>query len=523
MTMRCASVVIALLIAVTTLPLGGMTALAAPALSSRLDALVDTFPGGVAVWIADPAKTEALYAREADTEIVAASLYKLALLAEVEHQVELGTLRYDDTVLIEWEDITDDGSFEAPGTELTVDEALEAMITISDNGTAMHFWRTLGGKDVNAFLEKSGISGFHVAEDPSEDNVVTARAIGTYFTKLASGELVSKAASKRMIDRLERQQINDRIPAQLPEGTRVAHKTGNLVGLVHDAGIVFTPRSQRVVVALTWDTDDDAATELISHVSAAVYSEALKAPAAVRYSVPLERQYVQNGATLAFDVGVENIGDEAWTLSGPSRMGLVWELRDRSNSVIARGPRPLPLGDVPPGGSVTVPVVVAVPTKPGDAKLLVGLVDGTGRALSSLGVSSAAVPVRIHLPFFADTAVRVPSVMHRREASMIEVGVVAYEPVRWDDHSLALGWRFIDTATDRVIAQGTQQLGVMKTYQRTASFFAPLVAPNVRGTYVLEYELRERGFIIGQTRTRMVEIGAPRTYGDEAGPTRTVR
>lgn len=521
--MRSAVVGVAALLAVLAVPLGASPAAAAPSLNARIDELTGSFPGDAALWVADPALPQPLYARQADRSVIAASLYKLALLAEVEHQVELGKLRYADTIVIEWEDITDDGSFEAPGTELTVDEALEAMITISDNGAAMHFWRTLGGKDVNAFLQKSGIGGFHLAEDASEDNTVTARAIGTYFTKLAKGELVSKAASKRMLDRLERQQINDRIPAQLPEGTRVAHKTGNLVGLVHDAGIVFTPRSPRVVVALTWDADDAAATELISHVSAAVYGEALKAPAAVRYSVPLERQYVQNGATLAFDVGVENIGDDAWTLTGPGRMGLVWELRDGSNSVIARGPRSLPLGDVPPGGSVTVPVVVTVPTKPGDARLVVGLVDGAGRALSSLGVPSAAVPVRIHLPFFADAAVRVPSLMHRREASMLEVDVVAFEPVRSDDHFLALGWRFVDMATERIVAQGTQQLGMLKTYQRGGSFFAPLVAPNVRGTYLLEYELRERGFIVGQARTRMVEVGAPRTYGDEAGPARRAR
>jgi hypothetical protein len=44
------------------------------------------------------------------------------------------------------------------------------------------------------------------------------------------------------------------------------------------------------------------------------------------------------------------------------------------------------------------------------------------------------------------------------------------------------------------------------------------VAPNVRGTYTLEYELRERGFIAGVTQQRAVEILAPRTYGDEGGP-----
>jgi beta-lactamase class A len=509
--MRLRALALALALAVAPMAVG-TPAVAAPTLSGRLDVLVGAFPGGTALWVADPAAAQPLYATNADERVIAASLWKLAVLAEAEHQVDLGRLRYDGTIVIEPEDVTEDGSFEAPGTELTVDDALERMITISDNGTAMAFWRILGAGNINALLSTSGIAGFRVATDPSEDNIVTARAVGTYFTKLAKGQLVSKAASARMLQRLERQQVNDRIPAQLPEGTRVAHKTGNLVGLVHDAGIVFTPRAQRVVVAMTWDTDDDPATELIAHVASAVYSEAITPPASARYSVPLETQYVQHGATLALDVDVENIGDDPWTASGPGRMSLVWELRDPSNKVVARAPKALPLGQVPPGGSVRVPVVIGVPTRPGDAKLVVGLQDASGRALSSLGVASASIPVRIHLPFLVATTVRIPSVMHRREASMVEVSYTAFEPIRWDDHHLFLGWRFVDPSTDRVVAQGAVPLGVMRTYERAGTFFAPLVAPNVRGTYVLEYELRERGFVAGAPRSKIVEVGAPRTF-----------
>ncbi len=509
--MRLRAFGLALALAVAPMAVG-TPAVAAPTLSGRLDVLVGAFPGGTALWVADPAAAQPLYATNADEPVIAASLWKLAVLAEAEHQVDLGRLRYDATIVIEPEDVTEDGSFEAPGTELTVDDALERMITISDNGTAMAFWRILGAGSINALLSTSGIAGFHVATDPSEDNVVTARAVGTYFTKLAKGQLVSKAASARMLKRLERQEINDRIPAQLPERTRVAHKTGNLVGLVHDAGIVFTPRAQRVVVAMTWDADDDSATELIAHVASAVYSEAVTPPASARYSVPLETQYVQHGATLALDVDVENTGDDGWTATGPGRISIVWELRDNANAVLARAPKALPLGPVAPGGSVRVPLVVGVPTRAGDAKLVVGLQDASGRALSSLGVATASIPVRIHLPFVAATTVRIPAVLHRREASLVEVTYRAFEPVRGDDHQLSLGWRFVDPSTDRVVAQGVAPLGLMKIYERAGTFFAPLIAPNVRGTYVLEYELRERGFLAGEPRARIVEVGAPRTY-----------
>src|SRR6266511_1180865 len=154
--MWSAGVGLALVLALTALPLRAVPA-AAATLNSRIDELAGTFPGGAAIWVADPSLPQPLYARNPDEQVITASLYKLALLAEAEHQVELGRLHYSDTIVIDAEDITEDGSFVAPGAELTLDDALEQMITISDNGTAMHLWRMLGPATINAYLEKSGI------------------------------------------------------------------------------------------------------------------------------------------------------------------------------------------------------------------------------------------------------------------------------------------------------------------------------------------------------------------------------
>ena len=47
-----------------------------------------------------------------------------------------------------------------------------------------------------------------------------------------------------MLAHLLAQQVNDRIPQGLPEGTQCAHKTGDLLGLCcADVGIVFTPQT----------------------------------------------------------------------------------------------------------------------------------------------------------------------------------------------------------------------------------------------------------------------------------------
>lgn len=367
-------------------------------LVTRLDALASEFAGGSAIWVSDPAAAAPVYSRETDREVLAASLYKLAILAEVEHRVELGRLSYRDTIVIDGEDLTADGSWVAPGTELTIDEALELMITLSDNGTAVHLWRMLGGESVNELLRKSGVPGFHVAVDPADDHVVTARSIASFYTLLAKGQLVSAAASARMVERLQRQQINDRIPAQLPEGTKVAHKTGNLIGLVHDAGIVYTPRGPRVIVAMTWDADDATADEFIAHVASAVYTEALTPPVSASYRVPAGTQYAGTGATLTLAVVVENVGPRTWTPRGAGRVGLAWELRDARNAMISRSSGPVALGQVPPGRSVTARIAVTVPRRAGDHTLTIGLVDGSGRALAPLGVATARLVIAARPP-----------------------------------------------------------------------------------------------------------------------------
>src|SRR5207253_2452793 len=206
---------------------------------------------------------------------IAASLYKLAVLLRVEGLVERGAVSYQDAITVEEVDVTEDGSNELPGTVITVDRALEEMVTYSDNGAALALVRRYGARETNATLTDAGIGAFHVAENRDEDNLVTARALGEFFDLLATRRLISAGASDRMLVRLERQQINDRLPRELPADVQVAHKTGDLVGLIHDAGLIGAPDGPRIAVVLTSGGTEATAKDLIAHVGLAVYSAVL--------------------------------------------------------------------------------------------------------------------------------------------------------------------------------------------------------------------------------------------------------
>jgi len=237
----------------------------------RLDALVAKFPGNASVWIADPASAVPLYAHDSEAKLTTASLYKLGVLMEAERRIDSGQLHYSDSITIGPDDVTDEGSAYEPGRVLSVDDALEAMITVSDNGAALALWHLLGGDAIDATLARAGMSDFHVTFDADGTTLATPHAIGTFFELLARKQLVSASASDRMLARLERQTVNDRLPARLPKQTVVAHKTGNLAGVIHDAGVIFTPGGPRVVVVMTWDAFDGA-NAFIAEIGAIVYA-----------------------------------------------------------------------------------------------------------------------------------------------------------------------------------------------------------------------------------------------------------
>jgi beta-lactamase class A len=82
---------------------------------------------------------------------------------------------------------------------------------------------------------------------------------------LGRGEAVSKKASEEMLEIMGRQQWRTKIPAQLPAGTRVAHKTGNITGISHDAGVVFPSQAPPfVLVILTRGFQDEAVADALA-------------------------------------------------------------------------------------------------------------------------------------------------------------------------------------------------------------------------------------------------------------------
>jgi beta-lactamase class A len=130
-------------------------------------------------------------------------------------------------------------------------DAIEKMIVVSDNYAALLVANKSGTFSVTSFLKSYGFNGSNFKQPPQ----TTASDIANYFEKLYKGEIVDQEYSSQMMEILKKQTLNDRIPANLPEDTVVAHKTGELFGAKHDGGIVFTENGDYIIVVMS-DTKD---------------------------------------------------------------------------------------------------------------------------------------------------------------------------------------------------------------------------------------------------------------------------
>ena len=79
-----------------------------------------------------------------------------------------------------------------------------------------------------------------------------------------------------MIEILKRQKFNDAIPAGLPPDTAVAHKTGNITRIHHDAAIVFGPRPYVLVLLVRGIEDQKKSAALMAEMSRLVYDAAAR-------------------------------------------------------------------------------------------------------------------------------------------------------------------------------------------------------------------------------------------------------
>ncbi len=269
-------------------------------LSSAVQERVGQVPGAV-VGIAfhDLETGDSLYLR-ADESFHAASTMKVPVMIELFRRVDAGTLRLDEGVPLvnHFVSIADGSSYSLNpgddsdslaytllGTRVPVRDLIDHMITRSSNLATNALIELVGAKNANATAHQLGAANIKVLRGVEDtpafragmNNTTTARDLAVLLEAIETGRAASRASCDAMRNILARQEFNEEIPAGLPPGTKVAHKTGWITGVLHDAAVVYPPnRRPYVLVVLTRDIPDEkVARRLIADVSRLVWTQAV--------------------------------------------------------------------------------------------------------------------------------------------------------------------------------------------------------------------------------------------------------
>jgi Beta-lactamase class A len=248
---------------------------------------------GISFW---DAQTTIQWSYNADHYFHAASTMKLAVLLGVFREVARGALALDSAVhvrnrftsIVNQEPfMLDLGSDADPdvyghlGKTLTVRELAYWMITKSSNLATNLLVDVVSIKTIQHALDELEIDGVRVlrgvedqaAFDAGLVNEVTANGLQKMLRVISDGKAFSESASSEMLTILLDQQYRSGIPAGLPRAARVAHKTGNISTVHHDAGIVFLEgRKPYVLVILTQFGAGKARGTAVAEVSRDIYN-----------------------------------------------------------------------------------------------------------------------------------------------------------------------------------------------------------------------------------------------------------
>jgi beta-lactamase class A len=252
------------------------------ALQSELSAMSLHAPGNVGIMVED-LNTGLTTSVNAGAQMPAASTIKVPVMVEVFKRLAQGDFDLNRTVTLQqsdrdwgWGDLSD----ARKGSKYTVSRLLTLMITESDNTATNMLIRLVGRSAINREMADLGLSQTSLHDYIRSEGPIryalrsSARDMVKLLTAMARFQLVDEWSSRAMIAIMAGQHHNGLIPAPLPRGTMIAHKTGELHDTLNDVGIVYLNSAPYVMAVMTTNLPTlDAGYNFIHGVSRVAYHQ----------------------------------------------------------------------------------------------------------------------------------------------------------------------------------------------------------------------------------------------------------
>lgn len=208
-----------------------------------------------------------------------ASVMKIYVLARVTEGIADGSIDRNETHVMDATNVAEgsgDLQFEPYGSSYTVGELVREMMRKSDNTASNMLIDIVGGVDkMNESVARWGLEdtlygskfvGPSVVIGPRY-NQTSVADVGELLTRIARGEFLGGAWDASIIEEMTHTENDSKIAARLPEGVTVAHKTGELEGLEHDAAILTTDADTYILVIFMDEGSNDDFIERIAGFS----------------------------------------------------------------------------------------------------------------------------------------------------------------------------------------------------------------------------------------------------------------
>ena len=244
-------------------------------LVAQMNAICNAYPFSTH-WYLKDLRGGATADRDGAVVVPSASTRKIAILMTALKGVNDGRFTLDQPVTIQAKyQISNSGCFQHfdPGFTITFKDTLVMMIVVSDNTCTGTVADMVGLEIVNALCRSIGMIGTthrhgippgnlgagHAVE---QSNATTANDVGRLLELILQGTTDADAAAnlgctpelcQLGLDILSWQCHRQRLPAALPPGTKVAHKTGTGARNINDAGIIFRDGEARYILTVYTD------------------------------------------------------------------------------------------------------------------------------------------------------------------------------------------------------------------------------------------------------------------------------
>lgn len=167
------------------------------------------------------------------------------------------------------------------GRTMRIEELARLMITVSSNLATNLLLDYVGVDYAKQVVRDAKIDGVNLvrgvednaAHELGINNEVTAAGLVSLCRAIHEAEVISRESREKMLEIMFGQKYNSMIPAQLPESVRVAHKTGEVSTVCHDAGLIFPADRPPYVLAILTEVASEKTNRHapVAEMSAAVY------------------------------------------------------------------------------------------------------------------------------------------------------------------------------------------------------------------------------------------------------------